>query len=395
MAEQSKIRFVCGKQTFTLKRDLDTGTWDHNSHDLKVVHRYQGDGKAANFKIVEVICEMLSDCLTTPERGVAAAKKLWKIANGERPHILEVVPEVVIACLKMGNLDQSVVELWTQKFSTMSSFARSANSSAEFESWSKLGYLRFEPDVKEGEWLRQAMVACDAKRDSVPIDDHGFNPELVVAIAALNMGSAWRQDLKLWPDYLEWACRYPPLKAVAAAALPNLYGDSERSRLAETPLYKIIVNLDGKDRHDFFGQPAGDLWQVLSVHTSGVDDLLRRDKGNFGLRMVSAANLLWAVRNGGAKPRFEARQRVAWSLALSELRAACSEAGGIVLAGRGQTPLQAVFEEAWKQADSILRVPARSEQGSQWALDMVQCIRNAKFPVPQFEDDYQAVFNDF
>ena len=400
MAEKSKIRFVCGKQTFTLKRDPDTGIWDHDSHALKTVHLYKRDGDAANFKIVDVICEMLSDGLTTPERGIQAAKKLWKIAIGERPRFLEVVPDVLIACLKMGNLDESVVGLWCQKFSTMSSFARSASSSAEFESWSELPSLCFDPDVQEGEWLRQAMAACDAKRDSVPFDDHGFNPELAVVVAALNMRSAWQQDLQLWSDYLEWACRYPPLHAVAAAALPMMYGDRERLQLAETPLHEIIVNLDGEDRNDFFGQPVADLWRVLTIHACGVGEtLLHSDKGNFGLRMVSAANCLWAsrrsVRRGGAKYGFEARKRVAWSIAISEIRAACGEAGGLVLAGRGQTPLKTVFEEAWKQAESILSLPARSSQGSQWAVDMRQCIRNAKFGSSQFNDDYQAVFNDF
>ena len=395
MAEKSKIRFVCGKQTFTLKRDLDTGIWDHDSHDLKVVHRYQRDGEAANFKIVDAVCGMLNDGLTTPERGVAAAKKLWKIANGERANILEALPEVILGSLKMGCFDKSVVRLWNKDFCSALSLERAVRGGATFKSWAELPPLRFDPVLCEGAWLRAAMEACDRMKGAEPFGP-GFNPEFAIAIAALNIASGWRQDLKLWPDYLEWAFRYPDLQPIAAATLPKLYGGSDRWQLRTTPLHEIIAILGAGEPGDCFGEPGNALWRALSTHMSSAGwSFMSRDQGNVGLRMGAAAMILRTAQHGDLGPRMDALGMVAWSIALSELRAACSEAGGIVLAGRGQTPLNAVFEEAWEQAVSLLELPANSDLGPQWALDMVHCIRKGNFSVPQFNDDYQAVFNDF
>ena len=395
MAEESKLRFVCGKQTFTLRRDPETGTWDHDGRVLQAVHRYQREGRAENFEIVGVVCEMLTDSLTTPSRGVTAAKKLWKIAIGERPRIIDVVPDVLMACLKLGSLDKSVVGLWNTSFCSMSQFEYDLKNHADLEIWPHLPSLRFDPEVDEGAWLRHAMEASDSMRGSEPFDDNGFNPELAVAIAALNMSSAWRQDLMLWPDYLTWAFRYPKLGVAAAGALPKVCDERERSLLLETPLHEFVI-AGRKDQTNYFGQPASELWRALADHSPDMAERLQyRDQGNIGLRMWCAASILKSVEMDLSSSH-EAREQVAWSIALSELRSACTEAGGVVLAGRDHAPLRTVFFNAWEKADSILGLPAQGDDlASKWATDMLRCIRKGDFPRPQFMDDYQAVFNDF
>ena len=397
MAEKSKIRFVCGKQTFTLKRDPDTGRWDHDSHALKTVHLYQRDGMADNFKIVDVVCEMLSDGLTTPDRGVAAAKKMWKIANRERPCIKGVVPEVVMAYLKMESFDSSVAALWNPDLrSGSASIYHPDNFHRSSERWSRL-LPPFDPDVNESAWLRHAMAACDSMRGSEPYDDTEFNPEQVVTLIVPNLGSAWLQDLKLWPDYLEWAFRYPQLQTMAMGTLPKLYGERDLSRLRDILLHEIVAGSESEAQNRCFGQPGSELWRVLSTHASEYAPLClsNYDNGNIGLRMGRGASVLWAAQYGEPDLRLEALLHVAWSVAISELQAACREAGGFVLAGRGQTPLHTVFADAFERAGHILEMQTPSDEASQWVQDMSQSFGHPALPRQQHRDDYRRLFDDF
>ena len=212
-----RLAFTCGGMRFALARD-DAGRWDHNRHGNKVLAKFGDGGGIRHIRIVDALCEMMTEGLIPRERAAGTAQGCNALSEGK-------------SCRNVWPLDKTIM------FLALAAQDNGGDPQIEdFPSAKKWGYevtgqyhhlsesakKRHRHTVVkslEGQasamWLRRGMSLCDEIGERV---SGGANTgisltagRLLVARAANWTGGAWHRDAALWSDYLEWALPKPEL----------------------------------------------------------------------------------------------------------------------------------------------------------------------------------------
>lgn len=207
-----KHRFTCGKQDFTISRDLDTGRWSHNrvgeDHYLRLA-----SADRAQYQIVEIVCELLTKGIVKNAAcAITDGKKLWRFYNGQLPLLArQGSPALLLAYLMFRERHPSWEGLTEKQADRM-----------EFVGW----FSEWRKEVDDTKWLRGVMGTTSYEHEDTGV-------EKVIQRRIANI-SAWEAgDLELWGEYAAWMMSVSPNQHLTcgrlSAALAKMISENVHS----------------------------------------------------------------------------------------------------------------------------------------------------------------------